>query len=68
MGVKVEINANQRRNLEDLWFVYGNHGKKHTMSSHRFIQEILEKGMDRRDFFRPPPECVKAVDEILEKK
>lgn len=61
----VTLSDRQRYALEKLWFLYGNHGPKHTMRNHRFIQNILEKGKDYRDFYKPDAEAVKAVDAIL---
>lgn len=29
--------------LHDLWFVFGNHGKKHSHGNHRLIQDLVEK-------------------------
>ena len=31
---KVEVTEGQRRELERLWFVYGNYGPRHTMQNH----------------------------------
>ena len=62
---KVELTKAQRMKIEGLWLVYGNEGKKHSMRDHRFIQCILEREEDLRDFFKPTKECMKAVDEIL---
>lgn len=46
------ITAAQRKELERLWFVYGNNGKKHTHHNHRFIQNFLESGEDTEEFYR----------------
>ena len=62
---KVELSDEQRRRLENLWFVYGNHGPKTTMENHGFIQGFLEHGQDERDFYHPTPECLAAVDAVL---
>ena len=45
------LTEEQREALNKLWFIYGNHGKKTTLSNHRFIQNILTRGEDDRDFF-----------------
>lgn len=68
----------QRKALENLWFEYGNNGPKHTWGNHKFIQGMLERGEDDRDFFRKTgrlkewkplsPECEAAVDAILTPK
>ena len=55
----------QRERLEDLWFVYGNHGPKTTMENHGFIQGFLECDADERDFYKPTAECLAAVDGVL---
>jgi hypothetical protein len=69
------MNDSQRKALERLWFVFGNHGAKHTWGNHKFIQELLDRGIDDREFFRKPAriptlgslttECETAVDTIL---
>lgn len=69
----------QRRALNRLWFIYGNYGTKHTWGNHKFIQILLERGEDDRQFFRKPAriieqhdpltaECEAAVDAILSAK
>lgn len=63
---KVEVTDGQRRELERLWFVYGNYGPSHTMENHYFIQGFLERGQDERDFNDVTPECLAAVDAALE--
>jgi hypothetical protein len=62
---KVEVTEGQRRELERLWFVYGNYGPSHTMQDHYFIQGFLERGQDERDFNRVTEECLAAVDTVL---
>lgn len=43
--MKAMIFTEEKKNkLEDLWFIYGNSGSKHTHGNHRFIQEILVDG------------------------
>lgn len=42
--IKIGISPEQRRQLEDLWFIYGNGGSKSNFNQHRFIQDILERG------------------------
>lgn len=64
----IELTEEQRYNLEKLWFIYGNHGKKHTHRSHRFIQCFLEQGEDTRGFFKPDLEVIEAVDEVLKEE
>jgi hypothetical protein len=48
----MEITQEQRTQLEKLWFVFGNNGKKHTHHNHRFIQNFLERGEDTEKFYR----------------
>ena len=62
---KVGVTDGQRRALERLWFIYGNHGPKTTPGNHQFIQGFLERGQDERDFNKVTPECLAAVDEVL---
>jgi inorganic pyrophosphatase len=61
---KVVLTDGQRARLENLWFVYGNHGPKATMENHGFIQGFLERDSDERDFYEPTPECLAAVDAL----
>lgn len=60
----INLSDVQRKQIEKLWFIYGNNGKRHTRENHRFIQEILE-GEDHRKFFKPTQKCRDAVDNIL---
>ena len=62
---KVEVTDELRRELERLWFVYGNYGPRHTMENHYFIQGFLERGQDERDFNDVTEECLAAVDAVL---
>ena len=62
---KVALTDGQHARLENLWFVYGNHGPKATMENHGFIQGFLERDADERDFYRPTAECLAAVDAVL---
>jgi hypothetical protein len=69
----VTLTGSQRERLENLWFVYGNHGPKTTPGNHQFIQGLLEHGLDlrplqtkrtaKRDI--PTGECVAAVEAVL---
>jgi hypothetical protein len=65
---KVEMSDGPPRRLENLWFVYGNHGPKTTVENHGFIQGLLERGQDGRDFYRPTEQCPAAVDAVLAMK
>jgi hypothetical protein len=62
---KVVLTEAQRQKLENLWFVYGNHGPKATMENHGFIQGFLERDADERAFYKPTCECLAAVDAVL---
>lgn len=57
--------SNQKRILENLWFVFGNYGPKYTHGNHRFIQMLLEDRGDLRNLYKPTQECIEAVDKIL---
>lgn len=69
----VTLTDAQHSRLENLWFVFGNHGPKATPGNHTFIQTILEHGLDIRPLRNkrtpksqiPTPECEAAVDRIL---
>lgn len=65
MGKAVTLTSEQRRKLEELWFVYGNHGPKSTLRRHRFIQGFLKHGFDYRRFYKPDKEVLEKVDKIL---
>lgn len=56
-----------RKELERLWFIYGNHGRKHSDAGHKFIQVLLESGQER-DFFHPPEDVVALVDAVFKGK
>src|ERR671917_49424 len=68
-SVPVTLTPEQRRRLENLWFIYGNYGPKTTRGNHSFIQGLLERGEDERPLrikgYIPTEECERAVDEIL---
>jgi len=69
----VTLTAEQRAQLERLWFYYGNYGPQTTPGNHSFIQRLIENGIDERPLYnkrtpksqRPTPECEEAVDKIL---
>jgi hypothetical protein len=69
----ITLTLEQRRKLENLWFIYGNYGPKTTPGNHSFIQVILEQGIDLRPLIRqrtpkreiPTPECQAAVEKVL---
>lgn len=63
--ILIELSQVQRERLENLWFIYGNHGPKATMENHGFIQGFLERDADERDFYKPTAECMAAVDAVL---
>lgn len=53
--IKHTLSEEQLNRLNRLWFIYGNHGKKSTMGNHRFIQNILQRSEDDRDFYLEGP-------------
>jgi hypothetical protein len=69
----VTLSREQRRELERLWFIYGNYGPKQTPGNHGFIQGLLEHGVDLRPLFtkrtgkaeKPTAECEELVDAVL---
>ncbi len=68
-AVRVNLTPRQRRELERLWFAYGNYGPKTTKGNHSFIQGLLERGLDERPLrmkgYIPTEECERAVEKIL---
>jgi hypothetical protein len=62
---KVTLTEDQRKALNNLWFVYGNYGMYTTPAGHHFIQCLLENDEDCRVFYKPPAECLAAVDKVL---
>ena len=72
-AIPVTLTPEQRKQIERLWFYYGNYGPKTTYGNHHFIQGFLEHGRDHRPLFttrtpkrdRPTPECEQAVDAVL---
>jgi len=65
-GKSIDITAEQRHALRELWFVYGNNGKKHNDGDHKFIQRILADEINTGDYYRPTDECVAAVKSVLD--
>ena len=65
---RIQITKLQKRKLEDIWFIYGNRGPKHSDRGHKFIQRFLDMGQDLRRLYKPPKEVLKAVDAILKDK
>ena len=63
--MQVNLTKKQREKLENLWFVYGNNGRKHTIAGHKFIQGFLEHGEDLRKFYNPPIALIKEVDKLM---
>lgn len=37
--------------FKNLWFIYGNHGKKSTLFNHKLVQGFYEAQEDRRDAY-----------------
>lgn len=48
---KLVLSDWQRKELERLWFIYGNNGSKHSHCNHRYIQNLLEHGEDTEQFY-----------------
>ena len=55
-----------RRQLEALWFIYGNNGPKHDQQAHYYIQRLIEGRRAEADRCSPSKECKKEVKKILE--
>ncbi|MDR6548517.1 hypothetical protein J2810_004607 [Chryseobacterium rhizosphaerae] len=71
MQEKIQLTTRQRIDLNKLWFIFGNNGKKHSHCNHRFIQNILEHGEDTEAFYKSSEkndlteECITEVRKIL---
>lgn len=71
MNNKIILTDTQRKELNKLWFIYGNNGKKHTHCNHRYIQNFLEHGEDSEQFYKSSPkgdltdECINAVNKLI---
>ena len=63
----IHLTKNQREKLDDLWFIYGNYGSKHTMRNHKYIQAFLEHGRDLKEFYNPSTVLIRKVEEIIRK-
>jgi hypothetical protein len=63
---RVIIDAEQQRQLEDLWFRFGNNRSEHTMGNHKFIQRLLDSdGLWEESFYKPTQACLDAVVAIV---
>lgn len=51
--------------LENLWFVYGNNGPKHTGDNHKFIQRHVEGRAQLAKDYSPTKECRNAVKQAI---
>jgi hypothetical protein len=54
-----------QKELERLWFIYGNSGPKCTMDNHKFIQRHIEGKSHEAKFYKPTEECREAVKQAL---
>lgn len=61
----IKLTESEKKELEKLWFIFGNNGQKHTQENHKFIQSLLQ-GKNHRKFYNPTRECVEAVSEIID--
>lgn len=66
----MELSDVQRKQLGRLWMVYGNNGRLHSHSNHRFIQDLLEVGEDLRVNGSPhskliSKDCSEDVSKVL---
>lgn len=72
--MKVVLTDTQKKELERLWFIYGNGHEKHTLGNHKFIQGLLESHEDYRKPYSKrvaaihclTHECITEVDKILD--
>lgn len=68
MGSKpttLNLTTDQQRQIRKLWFVYGNYGSRHSDDDHKFLQRLLDKDTDEREFYRPSKEVKRLVDAVL---
>lgn len=66
----MQLTDKQRKELERLWFIYGNSGPKSTKGNHGYIQGFLEYGEDRKDFYRDGEANLKEkgfIKDVLQK-
>lgn len=63
--MQIELSETQRDALENIWFVYGNNGKKHSITDHNSIKYLLE-GVDVKLPLPFSDECRAAVTKIID--
>ncbi len=72
--MKVLLFSDKIEQLQKIWFMFGNHGKKTTNGNHKLIQHLLEENGDafeliKRDinFYKKDvsDECLGSVIRIL---
>ncbi len=51
----MNLSVEQLKQLNKLWFIYGNNGKKHSHLNHKWIQGFLERNEDSREFYLNAP-------------
>lgn len=47
----IDLNEEQKKALEKLWFIYGNSGPKATKGNHGYIQGFIQYNEDRKEFY-----------------
>jgi len=47
----LELSSEQINAFKELWFIYGNNGKKHTLFNHKGIQGFLEVKENRLEVY-----------------
>jgi hypothetical protein len=47
----ITLTETQLLELNKLWFIFGNNGKKHTHANHRYIQNLIEHAEDTEEFY-----------------
>ena len=61
------LTGEQRERIVALWFIYGNDGPHHSMSNHKWIQQLIEPSTPRdlRDFYKPGSACIEVVEDVV---
>ncbi len=62
---KIEITNQQYKELNRIWFIYGNDGKKCTPENHIFIRSLIEHAEYDTKPKHASKECVDEVNKIL---
>lgn len=56
----------KQNKLERLWFVFGNHGRAHSLANHKYVQRHVEGRGVESGFYPATSDCKEAVKRVLE--